>query len=135
MFSHLVSNLHGNQTKTSLKLNYTWCFQNLYKTQVRELKEEVDEHSKQGQIMQGNLHILQEERDSLSAQLELALAKAESEELARSIAEEQISDLEKEKTILDLEVKDLVARHKADINDKNNQYIQVRTWPPVGLLR
>ena len=71
------------------------------------------------------MHILQEERDSLSAQLELALAKAESEELARSIAEEQISDLEKEKTILELEVKDLIARHKADIYDKNNQMQQV----------
>ena len=69
----------------------------MYKTQVRELKEEVDERTKQAQALQGDLQILQEERDSLSAQLELALAKAESEELARSIAEEQISDLEKEK--------------------------------------
>lgn len=92
---------------------------------MRELKEEVDEYNKQGQVMQGNLMILQEERDSLSAQLELALAKAEYEELTRSIAEEQISDLEKEKTILDLEVKDLMARHKAEISDKNNQYTQV----------
>ena len=70
---------------------YTFDFQKLYKTQVRELKEETDELTKKCQALQGDLQILQEERDSLSAQLELALAKAESEELARSIAEEQVS--------------------------------------------
>lgn len=92
---------------------------------MRELKEEVDERTKQTQALQGDLQILQEERDSLSAQLELALAKAESEELARSIAEEQIADLEKEKTMLELEVKDLIARHKMDLSDRSNQIIQV----------
>lgn len=100
-------------------------FSTLYKTQVRELKEEVDERTKQTQALQGDLQILQEERDSLSAQLELALAKAESEELARSIAEEQIADLEKEKTMLELEVKDLIARHKMDLSDRSNQIIQI----------
>jgi len=95
-------------------------FSTLYKTQVRELKEEVDERSKQVQALQGDLQILQEERDSLSAQLELALAKAESEELARSIAEEQIADLEKDKTILELEVKEINARNKADVSEKDN---------------
>ncbi len=53
------------------------------------------------------------------------MAKAESEELARQIAEEQIADLEKEKTMLELEVKELIARHKADIQEKNNNALQV----------
>lgn len=108
--------------------------QTLYKTQVRELKEEVDERSKQVQALQGDLQILQEERDSLSAQLELALAKAESEELARSIAEEQIADLEKDKTILELEVKEINARNKADCSEKDN-FITKVTWVIFKLLK
>lgn len=77
------------------------------------------------QALQGDLQILQEERDSLSAQLELALAKAESEELARSIAEEQITDLEKEKAMFELEIKEINAKHKADLSDKDNKIIKV----------
>ncbi|XP_012554647.2 rho-associated protein kinase 2 isoform X1 [Hydra vulgaris] len=96
-------------------------FSTLYKTQVRELKEEVDERKKEVQCLQSDIQMVTEERDSLSAQLELALAKAESEELARSIAEEQISDLEKEKTMLELEIKELLAKNKADNLEKLNQ--------------
>lgn len=92
---------------------------------MRELKEEVDERVKQVQALQGDLQMLQEERDLMSRQLELALAKAESEELARSIVEEQFSDLEKERTMLELEVKDLNARHKVELSDKNKMYSQV----------
>jgi len=89
------------------------------------LKEEVDERNKQSQALTQDLQLLQEERDLMSRQLELALAKAESEELARSIVEEQFSELEKERTMLELEVKDLNARHKADLSDKNKMYSQV----------
>lgn len=81
-------------------------FSTLYKTQVRELKEEVDEQNKRIQALQSDLHLLQDEIDLVSRQRELALAKAESEELARSIVEEQLSDQEKEKTMLELEVKE-----------------------------
>ena len=92
---------------------------------MRELKEEVDERVKQVQALQGDLQMLQEGSDLMSRQLELALAKAESEELARSIVEEQFSDLEKERTMLELEVKDLNARHKTELSDKNKMYSQV----------
>jgi predicted nucleic acid-binding Zn-ribbon protein len=64
-------------------------------------------------------------RESLSAQLELTLTKADSEQLARSIAEEQYSDLEKEKTMIELEVKELIARHKSDMSDKTAQITQL----------
>lgn len=92
---------------------------------MRELKEEVDERNKQSQALTQDLQIIQEERDLMSRQLELALAKAESEELARSIVEEQFSELEKERTMLELEVKDLIARHKAELSDKSKMYSQV----------
>uniref|UniRef100_A0A673YXQ4 non-specific serine/threonine protein kinase n=1 Tax=Salmo trutta TaxID=8032 RepID=A0A673YXQ4_SALTR len=57
-------------------------------------------------------------RDSLAAQLEVSLTKADSEQLARSIAEEQYSDLEKEKIMKELEVKDMMARHRQELGDK-----------------
>lgn len=51
-------------------------------------------------------------------QLETSLTKADSEQLARSIAEEQYSDLEKEKIMKELEIKDMMARHKQELLDK-----------------
>ncbi|XP_065062554.1 rho-associated protein kinase 1-like [Rhopilema esculentum] len=101
------------------------CFTTLYKTQVVELKEEVEEEKRAQQSLHSDFQLLQEDRDSLSAQLELAMAKAESEELARQIAEEQISDLEKEKTMLELEVKELIARHKTELQDKTVKVTQL----------
>uniref|UniRef100_A0A8C3AP71 non-specific serine/threonine protein kinase n=1 Tax=Cyclopterus lumpus TaxID=8103 RepID=A0A8C3AP71_CYCLU len=47
-----------------------------------------------------------------------SLTKADSEQLARSIAEEQYSDLEKEKIMKELEIKDMMARHKQELRDK-----------------
>ncbi|XP_041832603.1 rho-associated protein kinase 2-like [Melanotaenia boesemani] len=93
-------------------------FTTLYKTQVRELKDECNERNKQYKEAQRRLAEYQEERDSLAAQLETSLTKADSEHLARSIAEEQYSLLEKEKIMRELEIKDMMARHKQELNDK-----------------
>uniref|UniRef100_A0A673YYU3 Rho-associated protein kinase n=1 Tax=Salmo trutta TaxID=8032 RepID=A0A673YYU3_SALTR len=93
-------------------------FTTLYKTQNRELKEECDERNKLNKDIQQRLEEYQEERDSLAAQLEVSLTKADSEQLARSIAEEQYSDLEKEKIMKELEVKDMMARHRQELGDK-----------------
>ncbi|KAM9420670.1 rho-associated protein kinase 2-like isoform 4-T10 [Salvelinus alpinus] len=93
-------------------------FTTLYKTQNRELKEECDERNKLYKDIQQRLEEYQEERDSLAAQLEVSLTKADSEQLARSIAEEQYSDLEKEKIMKELEVKDMTARHRQELGDK-----------------
>uniref|UniRef100_A0A8C8JLK4 non-specific serine/threonine protein kinase n=1 Tax=Oncorhynchus tshawytscha TaxID=74940 RepID=A0A8C8JLK4_ONCTS len=84
--------------------------QTLYKTQVRELKEECEEKSKLYKDIQ---------QDSLAAQLEITLTKADSEQLARSIAEEQYSDLEKEKIMKELELKEMMARHKQELGEKD----------------
>uniref|UniRef100_A0A668ACX8 non-specific serine/threonine protein kinase n=1 Tax=Myripristis murdjan TaxID=586833 RepID=A0A668ACX8_9TELE len=82
-------------------------------TQIRELKEECDERNKLFKEAQQRL-----EEDSLASQLEVSLTKADSEQLARSIAEEQYSDLEKEKIMKELEIKDMMARHKQELSDK-----------------
>lgn len=49
-------------------------------------------------------------------QLQIALARADSEALARSIAEETVADLEKEKTMKELELKDLMAKHRNEMS-------------------
>lgn len=73
-------------------------FSTLYKTQATELREEVDEKTKQ--VVE-----LEEERSSIAHQLQLSLARADSEALARAIAEETVAELEKEKTMKELEIK------------------------------
>ncbi|XP_045134142.1 rho-associated protein kinase 2-like [Portunus trituberculatus] len=88
-------------------------FSTLYKTQVRELREEVDEKSRQ--VVE-----LEEERTSLTHQLQLAVGRADSEALARSIAEETVAELEKEKTVKELEINDLISRHSAEVAEKDS---------------
>ncbi|XP_024935598.1 rho-associated protein kinase 2 isoform X2 [Cephus cinctus] len=86
-------------------------FSTLYKTQSLELREELDEKTRLHQE-------LEEERSSLVHQLQLSLARGDSEALARSIAEETVADLEKERTMKELEYKDSVAKHHQELNSK-----------------
>ncbi|KAI5742026.1 hypothetical protein M8J77_002303 [Diaphorina citri] len=88
-------------------------FSTLYKTQAHELKEELDERSR-------NILELEEERGDLTHRLQLAVARADSEALARSIAEETVGELEKEKTMKELELKDLMAKHRSDLSSKES---------------
>ncbi|KAG8183195.1 hypothetical protein JTE90_005646 [Oedothorax gibbosus] len=87
-------------------------FSTLYKSQVKEVKDELEE----------KLQIIidfENERNTLSHQSQLSNARADSESLARSIAEETIADLEKERTIRELELKDLTSRHRAELANKD----------------
>ena len=86
---------------------------------MKELKEELEEKIKDAAKLDTDYKTLESERDSIAAQLQLAIAKSDSETLARSITEEQLSDVEKEKTILELELKEAMTRHKADLQKKN----------------
>lgn len=61
-------------------------------------------------------------RDSLSAQLDLTVTKAESEQLARALQEEQYFELSQEN-------KKAGARHKQEIVDKEATIARVRTSP------
>lgn len=94
-------------------------FSTLYKTQANELREDLDEKSRTAQE-------LEEERGSLVHQLQIALARADSEALARSIAEETVADLEKEKTMKELELKDLLAKHRTELSTKDLNLTQVK---------
>lgn len=75
------------------------------------MQEELDEKMRA-------IQELEEERGSLAHQLQIALARADSEALARSIAEETVADLEKEKTMKELEHKDLLAKHRSELTNK-----------------
>ncbi|XP_058836769.1 rho-associated protein kinase 1 [Topomyia yanbarensis] len=86
-------------------------FSRLYKTQSNEVREELEDKSRQNQE-------LEEERSSVLHQLQLAMARADSEALARSIAEETVADLEKDKTMKELELKDLVTKHRNELSTK-----------------
>ncbi|NXJ99490.1 ROCK2 kinase, partial [Corythaixoides concolor] len=109
----------GQMKELQDQLEAEQYFSTLYKTQVRELKEECEEKAKLCKEMQQKIQELQDERDSLAAQLEITLTKADSEQLARSIAEEQYSDLEKEKIMKELEIKEMMARHKQELTEKD----------------
>ncbi|GBP05935.1 Rho-associated protein kinase 2 [Eumeta japonica] len=87
-------------------------FCNLYRTQVGELRVQLEEITRSS-------HDLEQERASLMHQLQLAIARADSEALAKSIAEETVAELEKEKTMKELEYRDAVAKHRAEMNARD----------------
>lgn len=59
------------------------------------------------------------QRDSLSAQLDLTVTKAESEQLARALQEEQYFELSQEN-------KKATSRHKQEIGEKESTIARVR---------
>uniref|UniRef100_A0A8C7YH12 Rho-associated protein kinase n=1 Tax=Oryzias sinensis TaxID=183150 RepID=A0A8C7YH12_9TELE len=101
----------GQMRELQDQLEAEQYFSTLYKTQVRELKEDIEEKNRQVQDAQKRVQELCSERDSLSAQLDLTVTKAESEQLARALQEEQYFELNQE-------YKKAVARHKQELGEK-----------------
>uniref|UniRef100_A0A1I8Q3B7 Rho-associated protein kinase let-502 n=1 Tax=Stomoxys calcitrans TaxID=35570 RepID=A0A1I8Q3B7_STOCA len=93
------------------QLDAEQIFSRLYKAQANEHREEIEERCRE-------IQDLKEERVSLKHQVQVAVARADSEALARSIAEETVADLEKEKTIKELELKDFMTKHRNEIAAK-----------------
>ncbi|KAM6948964.1 rho-associated protein kinase 1 [Aplochiton taeniatus] len=103
----------GQMRELQDQLEAEQYFSTLYKTQVKELKEEIEDRNRQVQEAHKKVQELHSERDSLSAQLDLTVTKAESEQLARALQEEQYFELNQEN-------KKAVARHKQESHDKDN---------------
>ncbi|BFG03011.1 rho-associated protein kinase 1 [Drosophila madeirensis] len=101
----------ANNRELQEQLDAELCFSRLYKTQASENRDESAERL-------AKIEDLEEERVSLKHQVQVAVARADSEALARSIAEETVADLEKEKTIKELELKDFIMKHRNEINAK-----------------
>lgn len=69
----------------------TIILQTLYKTQVKEQKEEIEDAQHQIEELEADLQKLKNERDSITSTLQLALTKADSQQLLRKIAEDSVS--------------------------------------------
>ncbi|XP_078543570.1 rho-associated protein kinase 1 [Lissotriton helveticus] len=102
----------GQMRELQDQLEAEQYFSTLYKTQVKELKEEIEEKSKQNQELQKKIHELQNEKETLTAQLDLAITKAESEQLARGLLEEQCFELTQEN-------KKAATRSRQDVSEKD----------------
>ncbi|XP_076149608.1 rho-associated protein kinase 1 isoform X1 [Alosa pseudoharengus] len=103
----------GQMRELQDQLEAEQYFSTLYKTQVKELKEEIEEKNRQLQDTHKKVQELHSERDSLSAQLDLTVTKAESEQLARALQEEQYFELSQEN-------KKAMARHKQESAEKDS---------------
>ncbi|XP_010005146.1 PREDICTED: rho-associated protein kinase 1 [Chaetura pelagica] len=100
----------GQMRELQDQLEAEQYFSTLYKTQVKELKEEIDEKNKE---TQRKVQELQNEKETLTTQLDLAETKAESERLARALLEEQYFELSQES-------KKAASRHRQEITDKDS---------------
>ena len=89
-------------------------FSTLYKTQVRELQDEVDE-------AKDHVNELERELENVAQRLQQAIARGDSEALSRRVLEEDIAELEKEKMMVELEVKDLTNAHKVKLRNLEMQ--------------
>uniref|UniRef100_A0A8C7T810 non-specific serine/threonine protein kinase n=1 Tax=Oncorhynchus mykiss TaxID=8022 RepID=A0A8C7T810_ONCMY len=102
----------GQMRELQDQLEAEQYFSTLYKTQVKELKEDIEERNRQVQEVQKKVQELHSERDTLLAQLDLTVTKAESEQLARALQEEQYFELSQEN-------KKTTARHKQEGTEKD----------------
>ncbi|XP_035375596.1 rho-associated protein kinase 1 isoform X7 [Electrophorus electricus] len=86
----------GQMRELQDQLEAEQYFSTLYKTQVKELKEELEERNRLVQETQRRVQDMNAERDTLIAQLDLTVTKAESEQLARALQEEQYFEMTQE---------------------------------------
>ncbi|KAG9478987.1 hypothetical protein GDO78_012583 [Eleutherodactylus coqui] len=103
----------GQMRELQDQLEAEQYFSTLYKTQVKELKEEVEEKTKLSQDLDKKFHELHSEKETIAAQLDLAVTKAESEQLARGLLEEQCFEFKQE-------IKKLSSRTRQDVIDKDH---------------
>ncbi|XP_073406965.1 rho-associated protein kinase 1 isoform X2 [Dendrobates tinctorius] len=103
----------GQMRELQDQLEAEQYFSTLYKTQVKELKEEVEEKTKLSQELDKKFHEVQNEKETVAAQLDLAVTKAESAQLARALLEEQCFELTQEN-------KKLSTRTRQDVVDKDH---------------
>uniref|UniRef100_A0A452IRR6 Rho-associated protein kinase 1 n=1 Tax=Gopherus agassizii TaxID=38772 RepID=A0A452IRR6_9SAUR len=106
----------GQMRELQDQLEAEQYFSTLYKTQVKELKEEIEEKNKE---TQRKIQELQNEKETIAAQLDLAETKAESEQLARGLLEEQYFELTQES-------KKAASRNRQEITDKDNIVSRVK---------
>ncbi|XP_014236609.1 rho-associated protein kinase 1 isoform X1 [Trichogramma pretiosum] len=95
-------------------------FASLYKKEVGHVRDELEEKLQQQKTE------FEEELNSYIRQLQVALARADTQALQRSIAEETVSDLEKERVMKDLEHKEATAKLHVDIGCKDQMITRLK---------
>lgn len=96
----------SEELRQQLETEQHYCF--VYKSQANDMRLMLDENTRAARDAE-------EERSSLLHQLQLAIARADSEAIARSIAEETVGELEKEKTMKELEMRDALSQHRSEL--------------------
>nr|CAB3265667.1 rho-associated protein kinase 2 [Phallusia mammillata] len=108
-------NIDGQMRELQDQLEAEQYFSTLYKTQVKELKEEKDEMEKNVKGVKYNLAVMQDERDAIKAELSMALSKADQEQVRRRGIESDLALTEKQRMQFDLEVRDLQNQHQSEV--------------------
>uniref|UniRef100_A0A673ZJD7 Rho-associated protein kinase 1 n=1 Tax=Salmo trutta TaxID=8032 RepID=A0A673ZJD7_SALTR len=108
----------GQMRELQDQLEAEQYFSTLYKTQVKELKEEIEERNRQVQEVHKKVHELLAVKNAV--QLDLTVTKAESEQLARALQEEQYFELSQEN-------KKAMARHKQEGSERDSTIARVST--------
>lgn len=103
-----MTKLSQIQFSDQLELETEQHFASLYKNQLKELKEEMEERQK--------------EFNSAKHNLELALTKLQLEVASKKLAEETIVNLERDRELKEFEINDL--RSICDIKDKSIELLQ-----------
>lgn len=94
-------------------------FATLWKNQAISSQEDVRENQKRVADLQQDLRTLHNERDNIATQLQLAVTKGDSEQLARRLAEEQVAMLESD-------YKELSGRLQKDMRSKEHAIAQLQ---------
>ena len=92
-------------------------FSGLYKTQVRELQEEVDE----GKTKIEELLI---DRNDIESKLNSILMRNEQESVSKALIDQKMGEMEKDKMMRELEVKEINTKHR---NELRNMEMQLST--------
>lgn len=106
-------------------------FSGLYKTQVRELQEEVDEGK-------SKIEELLIDRNETEAKLNGILMRNEQESMSKALIDQKMGELEKDKMMRELEVKEIMTKHRSELR---NMEIQLSTMKDnesdlwAGLIR
>ncbi|KAI5132199.1 Rho-Associated Protein Kinase 1 [Manis pentadactyla] len=106
---------HSEKEKNNLEIDLNYKLESLQqrleqKTQVKELKEDIEEKNRENLK---KIQELQNEKETLATQLDLAETKAECEQLARELLEQQYFELTQES-------KKAASRNRQEITDKDH---------------
>nr|ALB75327.1 rho-associated protein kinase [Oscarella sp. QS-2014] len=94
------------------------------KSQSVEQKERAEQLERSLNEMKCTLNRLQTEKDTLALQLEMSDATVENSHRAMAVAESKQSELEREKMMIELELKENMQRHRIEMQDNRSLLLQ-----------